>query len=1838
MYPFVLCNESIQPSMKPEFIPSPSIKSIKKWLCYLSFFFFFGVQNLVAQSTIFSTNFGTTAVNTDPLLVGGGVTWNRAGTQPGNTQLTTSSASSGGPFYGGILTASAGANGGDNGTTLFGAGVEAILTASGINTTGFTSIQVGYLARASSASYIATVTFEWSNDGTTWNPITYTNVTYNGTWQPVNGGTLISLPAGAQNQANLRLRWQFDRTNGSGNYRIDDLIVRGVSATPNISVSGSISGLFTSQGTPSSSASYTVSGSNLTVDLVITAPAGFELKTGVGAFGPSLNLTPVSGTISLTTIDVRLTGASAGTFSGNITHVSAPATSQNVSADGQVIAAPVTFGSSNIVVARVGTGAALSNAATRILIDEYTTTGTLVQSVTMPTAVSGLNRILTLSGTATSDGSLNLSPDGQYLTLTGYDAALGTASVTGTASALTNRIVGVVYGNGSVNTTTRINDKFSANNIRSAVTNDGTNFWCAGANDGTVYVPLGNTAASTAVSTTVTNTRVASVFGSQLYFSSGSGTRGIYKVGAGLPTNTGNTATVFASSGSDPYGYAFLDRDATAGASFGGLDVIYVANGSGTGGGGLAKWYFDGTNWIAAGSITGTFSGICGRVIGANAELFVTVGGNQVYKVIDTAPYNSAITGDGTAITAAGTLIITAAPNTALRGVQFAPVTLPTPDIDHTFTTPGGINIAQGSSDVAIYQIQLDVATANATLTGISVSTAGTYAAADFSGFKLRYSNDATLTSGDPILASISTSTGPGQVLNFNSLGQLVPIGTRYLFVTADVAGTCAATIGNSLNISVTPLANITYTMSNKTGTPAAGTSKTIISGLPQNVSNAAVTNNLPTLTVSWTNPSCLDNVIIVAHTSPITSSPLLTTYTFNNNYAIAPAFPGGGKVVYQGSTTGQVISGLTVGTVYYFKIFTRSGASWSTGVQVSGLANEITFFSRGSGSANTGAIWALTPGGTPATAASLGGFATDKNIRVQSGDIVEITASGINCLKVIVDNGGTLWRNNATTGSMAYFNVYGDIVCNGTIGNGATFDAIGFNMEGAIVSISGTGAFDAGRIRKNTASPNTTTQLTFTKNVSNIRFFGGAALYNNADNTQFNVILPAGKILNIPAADGDVAIDGTDGTTVGERGGSWSISGTMNVGGRIFARTNNATQACAIAIQATGRIFTGNVTADVSSAIGFPFTINTGGKLLVSKILLVSNGNLDSNNGIVLLSTGNATALIDGTGLGNVTGNVTVQRKVGSTTGFHYLSSPVGDAFVGNNTTGWSDDFLISSVWDNFAYNPTVTNFTSFPQVWEYNESDPNSNPGFGWIGATSSADPLTPLKGFACVVPANAMVDVFGPVNNGIINYSVTANSDGLNLIGNPYPSPISWNAFRAHNPALSATYQAFITSGGYAGNYGTFNGTVGTLGVGNIIASSQGIFVTAVSSGSISALNADRTTDLAPTFFTQTQVKDLARIELNAGQSKDEAVVYFDDNASDNFESIDGLKIQSLEQGISSLWSYSDGKNLSINALGSFSSEKIIPINIKAASNGNYTISITDISTFSASAMIYLVDAETGVEQNVRMNPEMQVALTAGQIENRFFLRFVPGVKISTEAAQCGENGSAEFTYAQSPLSYSLLNADQMVQIANGTLVNHENINSLPAGNYSVKFTFSNGYIAEEVFEIGGSAAVNLLNNENQIFEAGLTTSLEALTNANQVEWIFEDGSILSGNPVAHSFTTVGQHWLTCNAQLNDCQQSNTFKVEVVNPSGIKTSQANGFSAMVIYNTMIVNVDQNLAKQATLHIYSADGKLLWEKPVQLLVGENRFDLPTFSEQILFARIFTTENQQVIKFNTKK
>lgn len=111
---------------------------------------------------------------------------------------------------------------------------------------------------------------------------------------------------------------------------------------PNINVSPlSLTGLDYASGTgPSAEQSFTVSGTNLTNDINLTAPANFEISTTSGSgFGPNVTLTESGGDVANTAIYTRLVGGLAnGNYTGNINAISTGAAAQNVAASGTVIA------------------------------------------------------------------------------------------------------------------------------------------------------------------------------------------------------------------------------------------------------------------------------------------------------------------------------------------------------------------------------------------------------------------------------------------------------------------------------------------------------------------------------------------------------------------------------------------------------------------------------------------------------------------------------------------------------------------------------------------------------------------------------------------------------------------------------------------------------------------------------------------------------------------------------------------------------------------------------------------------------------------------------------------------------------------------------------------------------------------------------------------------------------------------------------------------------------------------------------------------------------------------------------------------------------------------------------------------------------------------------------------------------------------------------------------------------------------------------------------------------------------------------------------------------------
>jgi hypothetical protein len=89
---------------------------------------------------------------------------------------------------------------------------------------------------------------------------------------------------------------------------------------------------------PSSEQNFSASGTNLTANLVVTAPTDYEISTTSGSgFGATVSLTPTSGTVAATTIYARLkAGLAVNTYTGNCAATSAGATPKAVALSGSV--------------------------------------------------------------------------------------------------------------------------------------------------------------------------------------------------------------------------------------------------------------------------------------------------------------------------------------------------------------------------------------------------------------------------------------------------------------------------------------------------------------------------------------------------------------------------------------------------------------------------------------------------------------------------------------------------------------------------------------------------------------------------------------------------------------------------------------------------------------------------------------------------------------------------------------------------------------------------------------------------------------------------------------------------------------------------------------------------------------------------------------------------------------------------------------------------------------------------------------------------------------------------------------------------------------------------------------------------------------------------------------------------------------------------------------------------------------------------------------------------------------------------------------------------------------
>lgn len=395
-------------------------------------------------------------------------------------------------------------------------------------------------------------------------------------------------------------------------------------------------------------ASQTITFAALADKTIGDAPFALTATASSGLAVSYASSTPTVATVSGST--VTIVGA------GTTTITASQAGTANYSAATDVARTlTVVAPSPHLVLVRIGDGTqTLTANGNTVFLDQYSASGSLVQSVTIPDSGS---TPLILTPVTTSDGALSRSPDGKLLGLAGYKVArLSSSSQPSTASSATVPRAGVtVDGAGNIVMPVQTT-LFSGTSIRSVATDANGNYWASGGNSGTAYLGTGTPAV---IQSATANTRVNAIVNGNLYYSTGAGTVGIYQF-SGTPTTATAPTLLFGITSGSPYGFS-INPSGT---------VAYVADDRASSAGGILRYNFVSGSWSLAYTLGTGAADIGARGLavdwsGANPVIYATTAegsANRLIKITDTGSGSVAST------------LATAGASKIFRGLAFAPV------------------------------------------------------------------------------------------------------------------------------------------------------------------------------------------------------------------------------------------------------------------------------------------------------------------------------------------------------------------------------------------------------------------------------------------------------------------------------------------------------------------------------------------------------------------------------------------------------------------------------------------------------------------------------------------------------------------------------------------------------------------------------------------------------------------------------------------------------------------------------------------------------------------------------------------------------------------------------------------------------------------------------------------------------------------------------------------------------------------------------------------------------------------------------------------------------------
>ena len=441
------------------------------------------------------------------------------------------------------------------------------------------------------------------------------------------------------------------------------------------------------------------------------------------------------------------------------------------------------------------------------------------------------------------------------------------------------------------------------------------------------------------------------------------------------------------------------------------------------------------------------------------------------------------------------------------------------------------------------------------------------------------------------------------------------------------------------------------------------------------------------------------------------------------------------------------------------------------------------------------------------------------------------------------------------------------------------------------------------------------------------------------------------------------------------------------------------------------------------TTVLGNTLNISAGGQFGVVNV--GSGATLTTGGYLILKSSPFGTAAI-GVSAGTINGNITMERFI-SASGrrWRYISAPV----TGQTLADWGTKFYITGpgtpgatvgLPNSNGYATTRSNLLGFnnaastpSSVRMYSRtvsgsiengwSNPPLNmglplqPGVGYrafvrgpITGNYAQDTVTIGFFNTALAPPSQASFVFSQtggvvngVNAGTVNLPINStgtgasgafntNTDGWNLLGNPYPCAFNWVAFwnsNSNRTNISPAIYVFDATANSYKTYSTQSGS-GTLTSG-IIPAGAAFFVQATGIGASLTLNeAFKITSSAPIELHKKSLIDEIHIKYYKDSTEsDEYILKMIESATLQKDDYDIAKLKNDNLNLSSYGI--DSINLTLSSIPYVSSETRIKLNVEATQIGTYNFDFANLATFQSNISIQLFDRYKNKTIDVRKN---------------------------------------------------------------------------------------------------------------------------------------------------------------------------------------------------------------------------------------------------------------------------